>query len=142
MAEGSKVLKWVGIGCGVVLLLGICATGGILLVVQSASAPVDASASFFADLRRGDYQQGLQRMNGNYQATHPLATFQQNVAQIPSLTQQTGASFNSTSVNNNVGTVSGNLSTPTGDVPVTVTLSKVGEHWYIDSVMVQGQTLM
>ncbi len=142
MAEGNKTLKWVGIGCGLFVMLGLCATGAVLLIVQSASGPVDATASFFADLRGGNHAQALQRMNGNYQSTHPLPTFQQNVAAIPSLVQQTGASFNSTSVNNNVGTVSGNLSTPTGDVPVTVTLSQVGEYWYIDSVMVQGQTLM
>jgi hypothetical protein len=143
MAEGNKALKWIGIGCGLFLLLGLCAGGGVALMCQSQlGPPVDASASFFADVRRGNYQQALSRMNGNYQTTHPLPTFQQNVQQIPALTQQTGASFNSTSVNNDVATVSGNLTTPTGDVPVTVTLSQVGGAWYIDSVMVQGQTLM
>jgi len=143
MAEGNKALKWIGIGCGIFLLLGLCTGGGVFLMCQSQlGPPVDASASFFADIRRSDYQQALSRMNGTYQGTHPLPTFQQNVQQIPALTQQTGATFNNTSVNNDVATVSGSLSTPNGDVPVTVTLSKSGEHWYIDSVMVQGQTLM
>jgi len=142
MAEGNKVLKIVGIGCGLLVLLSACGIGACLLFVKGQTdAPASASHAFFADLRTGNYQQALQRMNTTYQSTHPLPTFQQSVAQIPALTQQTDSTFANRSVSNQTATMSGTLTSPSGDVPVTVTLSQVGEYWYIDSVMVQGTTL-
>ncbi|MEM9192156.1 MAG: hypothetical protein AAGF12_23490 [Myxococcota bacterium] len=143
MAESNKVLKWVGIGCGVVVLLGACGIGACVLVLKGATdGPANAAHAFFGDLRSSNYQQALQRMSASYQATHPLPTFQTNVQQIPALTTQTDSTFTNRSISNNTATVSGNLTTAQGDVPVTVNLSKVGDHWYIDSVMVQGQNLM
>ncbi len=142
MAEGNKALKWIGIGCGVLFLLAACGIGACVLVIKTTSdAPAGAAHGFFADLRTGNYQSALQRTNGAYQSSHTLESFQQSVAALPALMQQTDVTLSSRSVNNGTATMSGNLTTPGGDVPVTVTLSQVGEFWYIDSVMVQGQTL-
>jgi len=37
--------------------------------------------------------------------------------------------------------LSGSLSTPTGEVPVRVTLTETGGFWYIDTVTVSGVPL-
>lgn len=142
MAEGNKALKWVGIGCLVLFLFGACGIGACVFFIKGMTdAPAGQAHGFLADLRTGNYPNALQRMNGSYQATHPLETFQQSVAVIPTLTQSTDATLSERNVSNGVGTMSGHLTTPSGDVPITITLSQAGDHWYIDSVVVQGQTL-
>lgn len=142
MADNKKVGKYVAIGCGVALLLGCC-IGGIGLAVcnNALSGPADAAHGFFNDLRMGNHQQALTRMNGAYQATHDLTRFQQSVSAIPALTAQSDATFSNRSVVNSGAEVSGTLTTPSGSIPVTVNLTKIGEHWYIDLITVQGQTL-
>ena len=57
------------------------------------------------------------------------------------LAHWTDVSFGNRNVNGDSATMIGDLSTPGGAVPVTVMLSRAGEHWYIDSVTVQGQML-
>lgn len=51
-------------------------------------------------------------MSATYQASHPLATFQQSVDAVPALTQQTDDTISSRSVTNGIGTMSGTLTTP------------------------------
>jgi len=142
VAEGkSKTGLYIGLGCGGLLLLGACCGGIGYFIYAQTDEPAQAAHGFFADLRTGNHQQALQRMSGTYQSTHPLPTFQQNVQQIPALTQHTDVTFSNRSIQNQTAEVSGTLTTAEGSVPVTVSLSQVGEYWYIDTVMVQGQTL-
>jgi hypothetical protein len=142
MAEGNKALKWVGIGCLVLFLFGACGIGACVFIIKGMTdAPAGQAHGFLADLRTGNYPTALQRMNGGYQSTHALEAFQQSVAAIPSLTQSTDATLDDRNVSGSGATMSGHLTTPSGDVPITITLSQAGEHWYIDSVVVQGQTL-
>jgi hypothetical protein len=143
MAQGkSGVGKWIAIGCAGLLLLGGCCVGGVVFAYnQYVDPPAAMTRGFFGNLRRGEYEQALARMNAQYQATHPLPTFQQNVQQIPALTQQSDFSVGSPNISGGVATVSGSLSTPMGNQPVTVDLSKLGDHWYIESVVVAGQLL-
>lgn len=143
MAQGrGGIGKWIAIGCVGFVLLGGCCAGGIYAFYKMAIDPPAAMVrGFFGNLRRGEYDQALQRMNGQYQSTHPVATFQQNVQQIPALTQQTDFSVDGVDASGGVATVTGSLSTAQGSQPVTVTLSKQGEYWYIDSVTVSGLML-
>lgn len=148
MANGEKsnTLKYLGIGCVVVVLLGACGIGGCIVlgggaVMGAVAAPAEQTKSFFRDVRARSYQSALSRMSPAYQASHPVATFQQSVEGIPALTQQTDDTISSRSVNNSTATMSGTLTTPTGEVPVTVTLTQNGATWQIDSVVVNGTPL-
>lgn len=143
MAQGKGGIgKWIAIGCGAFVLFGACCgVGGYLFWSTQMDPPAAMARGFFGDLRRGDHQSALSRMNGQYQSTHPLPTFQQNVQQIPALTQQTGFSTENVDINNGVATVLGTLQTSSGDQIATVQLTKQGEHWYIDSVTVGAQML-
>lgn len=147
--QKSNTLKYVAIGCvGLVLLIG-CAFGGCLLMgggaavtaLGAVSAPAEQTKGFFADLRGRNYQGALSRMSPTYQASHPLATFQQSVDTMPALTQQTDDTISNRSVTNGLATMSGSLTTPGGSVPVTVTLTQSGAAWQIDAVVVGGAPL-
>lgn len=142
----SSALKYVAIGCVAAILLIVCAFGSCMVMGGGAamfavSAPADQTKGYFADLRAQNYQGALSRMSPTYQASHPLATFQQSVAAVPALTQQTDDTINSRSVMNGVATMSGTLTTPLGAVPVAVTLTGSGDAWTIDAVVVSGVPL-
>jgi len=145
MADNQKIVKYVGIGCGVVLLLGCCIGGGAYVACSkfagTLGAPKGAAEGFFSDMRQGRPEAALQRMDGAYQASHDLARFQQATTMIPAIASQTDTTFNSIQVNAGGATVSGHLTTPNGDQPVTVSLSQVGENWYIDSIVVANVPL-
>jgi hypothetical protein len=143
MAEGKGgALKWIGLGCGVFLLVAACGVGAAFFACQSLfDAPEGQARGFFADLRAGNYEDALRRTNASYQSTHTVEAFQQSVSAIPITTQQTGVSFSSRDVNGDSATMIGDLDTPEGPVPVTVTLSRAAGYWYVDSVSVQGQML-
>lgn len=142
MAQKNRTLLYVGIGCGLIVLLATCGVGGCLLFIKSQTdAPANMSHSFFKDVRTGNYQNAFSRMSHSYQQTHTLEQFQQGLAAVPALTQQTEATLTSRNVNDPTATMAGTLSTPSGDVPVSVQLEKNGEHWYIVSVTAGGATL-
>ena len=144
MAKGKGGAgKWIAIGCAAFVLLGGCCGAGIFLFMNQMfnSEPAQMARGFFGNVRRGEYDQALLRMNAQYQSTHALPTFQQNVQQLPSLAQQTDATFSSVNISGGTATISGTLTTPSGDAPVDVTLSQQGAYWYIDTVVVQGQLL-
>ncbi len=145
MADNQKIAKYVGIGCGVVLLLGCCIGGGAYFACSkfagALGAPKGQATGFFYDMREGRPEAALQRMDGPYQASHDLARFQQATATIPAIASQTDTTFSSIQINNGSATVSGFLTTPNGNIPVTVTLSNIGENWYIDSVVIANVPL-
>lgn len=147
--QKSNTLKYVGIGCLVLALLGACSVGGCFLIgggagiaaLGAVAAPADQAKGFFRDLRARNYPSALSRMSPAYQSAHPLATFQQSVEGIPALTQQTDDTISSRSVNNQTATMSGTLTTPSGSVPIVVTLTGSGPTWNIDSVVVGSAPL-
>lgn len=142
MADNKQVAKYVGIGCGVVLLLSCCIGGiGFYACSNALSGPKGAAEGFFVDMREGRPEAARMRMNGAYQNSHDLAAFQQAAATIPAIASQTDTTFNSIQINNSNATVGGNLTTPNGSVPVQLTLTKIGDYWYIDTVSVSGVPL-
>jgi hypothetical protein len=145
MADNQKIVKYVGIGCGVVLLLGCCIGGGAYFACAkfagALGAPKGQATGFFYDMREGRPEAALQRMSGAYQASHDLARFQQATMTIPAIATQTDTTFNNIQINGGGATVSGTLTTPNGPQPVTVTLSNLGENWYIDSITIGGVPL-
>jgi len=149
MAEGNKTLKIVGITCGVILLVGLCGVGGCFLfcggtfagVWQATEAPARATKGFFSDVRGGQYAQAHQRLSPSFQQRLPLDRFQTEVQSVDALMQQTDDTITSRQVSGMGATMGGFLTTPGGSVPVEATLSKQGEHWYIESLTVGGRVL-
>ena len=142
MAETKKILKWVGLGCGGMALLAALGIGACLFFIKGMTdEPADRSHLFFAHLRGNDLVQAHAMMSPEYQAMHPLPNFQQSVALLPALVMQADSTFTSRSVNNSNATMGGVLTTPQGNVPVTVTLNHRGAIWYITSVSLGGQML-
>jgi hypothetical protein len=144
MSDGNQTAKYVAIGCGVVLLLGCCTFGTLGAVCWSmVGDPHKYAHGFLNDVREGNHPAALQRMGGAYQATHDLARFQQALAALPALTQHTDATLTSVNVDGsgNAARVEGTLTTPAGAVPISMVLSKAGDYWYVEQVVVGGQPL-
>lgn len=143
--RGTSWLTIIGIGCGVLLLGGLCIGGGCALlgggIFAATSAPADTTKGFFADLRARNHAGALGRMSGTYRQTHPISTFTQAVAAHPALSTQTDDTISNRSVSMGTATMSGHLTTPQGNVPVTATLSSAGGAWYIDSLVIAGVPL-
>lgn len=143
MSKEKKIWFGVAIGCGVILtIVGICVAAGAYFAVGAVSPVADAPTSFLHDLRTGNDARALQRMSHSYQQSHPLPTFQANVNSLPALRAQTGdASMLNVNVVNANASVSGQIQTASGPVPVAFTLTLQGEHWYIDTVVIEGVPL-
>ncbi len=144
MSDENQTVKYVAIGCGLVLLLGCCTFGALGAVCWSmVGGPHQYAHGFLKDVREGNYPAALQRMGSSYQASHDVPRFQQAVAALPALTQQTDATLASVNVDTagNAARVEGTLTTPSGPVPISLVLSKAGDYWYVEQVVVGGQPL-
>lgn len=145
----SNPLKYVAIGCGVLIVIGICAFGGCMVMggagamgaMGAVAAPAEQTKGFFADLRARNHAGAFARMGAAYQASHTLEAFQQNVDAMPALTQQTDDTINNRSVMNGVATMSGTVTTPQGEIPIEATLTESGATWQIDALVVGGMPL-
>jgi len=142
VADGKKLWIYLGVGCGVLALLTVCGGGsGIFLFFRAMGEPVAYARGFLDDIRERDWHDALQRMNAGYQNTHVEESFRQSAESLPALVQHTDATFTSHSSANSTAQVEGNLTTPSGPIAVAMTLTKHGDHWYIDTVNVAGQPL-
>ena len=144
MAEDQKkkVLLYVGIGCGALLLLTCCATAGLTYYCTSMfKAPADSAHTFFRELREGDFDSARKRMGASYQASHDVAAFERSVRALPALVEQSDSTFTQRNIRPDGAELGGHLTTPSGPGPVEVSMSQVGEHWYIDRVQVRGVAL-
>ena len=139
--QKNNTLKYVGIGCGVLAVLALACGGGFYVCVSKITEAKPHAHAFLKDLRDGNYASALQRMDGAYQSRHNVQSFQAAVAQLPALTTHTDATLSNFNVSNGVTTVEGALTTPTGPVPITLTMVKQDGHYYIQSVTVGGMVL-
>ncbi len=137
----SSALKYVGIGCGLLAVLALVCGGGFYVCYSKITEAKPYAHAFLRDLREMNYPSALQRMDGAYQSRHNVQSFQQAVAQIPALTTHTDATLSNFNVSNGLTTVEGMLSTPTGPVPIRLTMIKQGEYYYIQSVSAGGVLL-
>lgn len=138
----KQTLKKVGIGCGVLVLLGMLGVGACVFLIKGATdGPANRGHAFFEQLRGGNTAVAWAMFSPTLQAQVPLNEFQGAVAEMPPLTTQTDSTFTSRSVHNNIGELSGYLTTPQRQVNVALTLSKTGGVWVIDSLSVMGRPL-
>ncbi len=144
MSDGNQTAKYIAIGCGAVLLLGCCTFGTLGAVCWSmVGGPHKYAHGFLADVKQGNYPAALQRMGHAYQSSHDAASFEQAARALPALTEQTDATLASVNVDGSghAARVEGTLTTPAGDVPISMVLSQAGDYWYVEQVVVGGQPL-
>ena len=136
----NRAGRYVGIGCGLFLLLGLCTTFVSCYVFVPMPAR-DAAQGFLGDVRGRDFASALQRTSAEYQSTHDAARLEQSVARLSHLSQHTGATFWNASFEDARATLDGTLATPDGDVPVGIELVETDGYWYVDQVVVRGVAL-
>src|SRR5687767_4500343 len=136
--EKGGSYRWIAFGCGGLILVSVCVLVGAFFAVKSATLdpPTQAAEAFFADLRARSYATALQRMSPAYQSTHDLAAFQQSITLMPPLWQHTDETLGARDIGSDRAEIEASLETPTGVVPVRVTLVKLAEHWYVESLSV------
>jgi len=153
MAESRDVVKWVAVGCGIAVLVGVIAAvscigvcgacvGGSMMLTQGAETEVQG---FFSDLRANDVDAAYARTSPAYQQAHAIEAFRQAVVDIPVTTRQTGVTVTGRNVNaggNLAVSLDGFLIVPErGQMPVEVRCVRVGERWLVDAVTIQGVAL-
>ena len=118
--KSSNTAKFIGIGCALFLLFGACCGSGVFYCAHQMQRPASYAHGLLLDIRQQNLQQALGRMNTPYQTTHDLNAFTQAVATLPELSTHTDASFSSVNISNGVTHLSGQLVTPTGSVPISM----------------------
>lgn len=148
--EGNNTLKYVGIGCAVLALLGLCGIGSCLTcagagvggIMMAVEAPAEAAHGFLRDVRSGNPAGAYARTSPAFRAAHPEAEFAARLAAMPALTSATDATLSNRNVHGSTATMAGTLDGPSGPVGnVSIELSSVGDAWSIDAVTVDGMPL-
>jgi hypothetical protein len=146
--ENSNTLKYVGIGCGIAALLGLCGVGacaacagaGIGGVMVAVEAPAEQAHGFLRDARTGNPSAAYARMNSTYRSLHGEAEFAARLAAFPALTSATDATLSSRNVNGPTATMRGTLDGASGSLgTVSIELVSEGELWSITAIDVNGQ---
>lgn len=147
--SGSSPWKWVGIGCGILALLGVCSTGACLAcggvgavgIFAAVEAPANEAKGLLADVRAQRFDAAYARMSATYQASHDLATFTASVQAIPAMTTMTDDTISQRNVSGPTARMAGVVHTPSGDAPVLVQLSQAGERWVVERIEIAGSTI-
>ncbi|MCB9614824.1 MAG: hypothetical protein H6721_05075 [Sandaracinus sp.] len=139
---GTNWLKILGIGCGVIVLIGLLCGFGMFMCWQGVTASKDHAHAFLGELRTGNTTSAYARMDPTYQATHDQPTFERSVAAMPALSSNTDATFNNFNVTNGVHALQGTLTTPNGPVDIRMTLREAPGGFYVTSLIVGGSPLM
>ena len=139
--SGNQTLRWVLVGCGVLSLIGTCCIGIGGLAYCKFTESLPSARAYLSDIRAGNYPAALQRMDGPYQSTHDVASFEQSVRALPGLSTHSDFMFRNFNTTNDIHTATGELVTPQGPVTIQMELRREGDHFYIRRLNVGGQDL-
>ncbi len=143
--SGSSTWKYVGIGCAVIALLGLCGVGacvactmtGVGGVIAATEAPAESVRTFFGAIRRGDLAGAYGQTATGYRSTFSLEQFTAAVAAQPQLAASTDQTISQRNIDAATGaTMGGTLDTPTGATPFTTHLVQEDGAWRVDSFSV------
>jgi hypothetical protein len=145
--EGSSTWKYVGIGCAILALLGLCSAGSCVLFcggaigagVAAMEPPVEATRTFFASVRSGDTAGAYAQTAESYRASHTVEQLEASLAAMPAL----AASSDQTILNRSVQAGQGATMGGTLDDGTSFQAHLVDEAgvWRIDSLTVGGSSL-
>ncbi len=131
MAEKQNWLKWVAIGCGAVILLGVTIGVGVYFVVRGATAGPEAVAKqFLAAAGAGDADRAYGFFAAPLKEEQPLESFREAVASNPTLFAVVDTSFSERSIDNAGAKLSGTATLKAGTkVPISFSLAKENDSW-------------
>lgn len=139
MNDSRKVLLYVGIGCGALLLSGICLGGATILYCGMAfTEPADFAHAFLADLRNDEMAAAYGKMHPDYRASHDRNAFETEVRAHEELTTHTEATLSERYIERGSARLGGRLDTPNGPVPVRFVVVQFEGAWYVQSLAVDG----
>jgi len=132
MAGSRNWLKWLGIGCGGLLVVIAVFIAVILFVVQRATAgPEEVVRGFFSAATAGDYAKAHDAFSAPLKDKQPLDTFTAEVKANPSLFNVKDLSFSDRSIDLTEGAKLGGTATLASgtEVPVSFHLVKEKDAW-------------
>ncbi|WP_128892602.1 hypothetical protein [Erythrobacter sp. HKB08] len=124
MKTWHKVVLGIGAGIAVIALL-------VGAIFWATSGVTDAADEFFAAAGEGDYEAAHALTSKDLQRTLSAEGLQQYLER-NGLDEVTDTSWSSRSIENDIGTVEGSVTTASGaKIPITLSLVKEGEDWRI-----------
>ena len=138
-------IKWVAIGCGLVLLLivGFIALigGGIFYGIKKATAePERVVKSFLAAAASGDYQAAHNHFSTALKQEQPYEQFAESAAANQQLFKTTDTTFGTRNMSGSTCTLAGTLKLEDGSsAPASFTLEREGNEWKLVSYNIAPQ---
>lgn len=131
-ARPTPVLKYVGLGCGALILLGVLFAAGLYGVVRMATSGVEEVVQdFLAAAARGDYEAAHSHFSAPLKQAQPLEAFRAMAEANPGLFDVVDTTFNSRSVDLQTGAeLSGSVTLRSGTkMPARFRLVQENEAW-------------
>ncbi len=131
MSEQRPWLKWVGIGCGGLVLLFIVVIVGIFFVVRTlTSGPEQIARDFCAAASAGDYARAHDYFSVPLKESQPLEAFSASVRANPSLFDIVDTSFTERSIDLTGATLAGTATIRAGTtIPISFTFARENDDW-------------
>jgi hypothetical protein len=131
-------MKWVAIGCGLLIVLGACFFAVIFFVVKKATAgPEIVVHEFLSATAAGDYARAHDYFSAPLKEKQPLDKFQEAVQAQPSMFKVKDTTFNNRSVDLNGAKLGGTLTLESGtEVPASFELVKENDQWRLLSYQI------
>ena len=136
--KGKGPVFWVITGCCGCLLLGVMLVAGIGgAAFWSTRAPATVVQAQLVELRRGDLEAAYHRLSSDLQAQLPREEFERLVREHAGLGENKDATFWKRSVNNDRASLTGVLTSQSGQVETaTFELVKEGGEWRVSAIKV------
>ena len=117
------------------IILSVFALGGGIawFVIRETAPPRDAAHAFLKKARAQDWEGAYELAGPTLRAQIPEQMFEEAMhAKIPDAIESNDATFNSTSISNNIACLSG--TTSPGDSPIHVRVVQVRGQWQVDDI--------
>lgn len=143
VADSDDKTKYILMGCGIAVLIGVCGVGSCFalfggaafLGYQKLDVPAQQCKGLLLDVRENRLPDAYARMSDEYQKQVPLASFESAVRGRPPLVQAVDDTIAQRQVINGAAIMGGFLSLPTGNVPVMCELREYGGTWRVDTLL-------
>lgn len=131
MTERRAWLKWIGVGCGGLLIIFIVAGVGIFLVVRTLTAgPEQIARDFCAAAAAGDYARAHDYFSAPLKQSQPLDEFSAAVRANPSLFDIVDTSFTEREIDLAGATLAGTATIRAGTtIPISFTFARENDDW-------------
>ncbi|HXT20346.1 MAG TPA: hypothetical protein VN923_06325 [Thermoanaerobaculia bacterium] len=128
-------VRWIGLGCGALLLLAIVASALFFLFIRKATeGPEQTIQAFLTAAGSGDFDTAHGYFSEDLKKVQPLSEFSSAAAAHQQLFQVRDTTFNSRSVTLKGAELSGTVTLTAGpELPASFKLTKEGGQWRLTS---------